>query len=228
MVPCVNSVMRPELTKMAPEGVEIYETRMLMRGTDKLEQLAYMVNSLPDNVEALADVADVYVYGCTSGSFTKGYEFDRELVDRIRQQSGKPATSAASSLVQALQAVEARSVVLATPYLESVNQLQVDFLQAVGVTVVKAAGLSITQRGGAGRKEPECAFAFAKETFRESGGADAVVISCTNFRTAEIIRPLEEELGVPVITSNQASLWSVLRAGGIPDPIRGYGRLLEL
>ena len=36
MVPCVNSVMRPELTQMAPEGVEIYETRMLMRGADKL------------------------------------------------------------------------------------------------------------------------------------------------------------------------------------------------
>lgn len=116
MVPCVNSVMRPELTQMAPEGIEIYETRMLMRGADKLEQLAYMAKSLPDVVESVMDVGDVFAYGCTSGSFTKGYAFDQELAHTIQGQTGRPTVTAAGSLVKALNKLQAKRISLATPY----------------------------------------------------------------------------------------------------------------
>ena len=115
MVPCVNSVMRPELTQMAPEGIEIYETRMLMRGADKLEQLAYMAKSLPDVVESVMDVGDVFAYGCTSGSFTKGYAFDQELAHTIQGQTGRPTVTAAGSLVKALNKLQAKRISRATP-----------------------------------------------------------------------------------------------------------------
>jgi maleate isomerase len=56
---------------------------------------------------------------------------------------------------------------------------------------------------------------------------EAIFISCTNFRTIEIIQELEEATGKPVISSNQATLWYALRKLGLKDSIKGYGQLLE-
>ncbi len=52
-------------------------------------------------------------------------------------------------------------------------------------------------------------------------------MTCLNTRSHTVIARLENELGVPVITSTQALLWHALRLAGIDDPIEGYGRLLE-
>lgn len=56
--------------------------------------------------------------------------------------------------------------------------------------------------------------------------ADGVLIGGTGFRCVRIIEALEEALGRPVITANQASLWRCLQHAGITDPIGHYGRLL--
>lgn len=77
-----------------------------------------------------------------------------------------------------------------------------------------------------GRISPYDVYRFARSVYRE--GADGLFISCTNLRTAEVIEPLEKDLGVPVVTSNQASLWASLRRLGIRRKIRGFGRLLKI
>ena len=65
---------------------------------------------------------------------------------------------------------------------------------------------------------------MAKAMFMEE--ADAVFISCTNFRTFEIIESLEQDLGIPVVTSNQASLWLALRELDVMEKIPWLGKLL--
>ena len=57
--------------------------------------------------------------------------------------------------------------------------------------------------------------------------AQAIFISCSNFRTLEIIEPLEQTLGKPVVTSNSASVWKMLRRLGDRRDIPGGGRLLQ-
>ena len=56
--------------------------------------------------------------------------------------------------------------------------------------------------------------------------ADGVFISCTNLPTAPVIERLEAELGKPVVTSNQSTLWLGLRALGVTAAVPGAGRLL--
>ena len=56
--------------------------------------------------------------------------------------------------------------------------------------------------------------------------ADGIFISCTNFRTIEIIEQLEADTGKPVVTSNQASMWIALKVLGVAGP-KGYGRLFQ-
>lgn len=58
--------------------------------------------------------------------------------------------------------------------------------------------------------------------------ADGVLIAGTGFRCVAILEALEQDLGRPVISANQASLWHSLRAAGVRTRIAGYGNLLGL
>jgi maleate isomerase len=57
--------------------------------------------------------------------------------------------------------------------------------------------------------------------------ADGVLIAGTGFRCVGIIDALEADLGRPVVTANQASLWHALKLSSVRVPICGYGCLLQ-
>jgi maleate isomerase len=60
-------------------------------------------------------------------------------------------------------------------------------------------------------------------------GADGVLIAGTGFRCVAILEALEQDLGRPVLSANQASLWHCLRvAARVRTAIPGYGSLLRL
>lgn len=227
MLPCVNTVAEPEFARMAPVGVQAYAARMLMRGGTKLEQLAYMENALDDTIESLADAADLFVYGCTSGSFIKGAAFDQAVSERITAKTGKPAVTASQSLVRAVQAFGVSRIALATPYIREVNERQIRFFESCGIETAACRGLELTARGASGRKEPEEVLALAKETMQGTN-VQMLVISCTNFRSVELLDCLEQELGVPVVSSNQAAFWNALRTANLTDKVDGFGSLLRL
>jgi maleate cis-trans isomerase len=56
---------------------------------------------------------------------------------------------------------------------------------------------------------------------------DCMFISCTGLDVLDIIEPLEEDLGKPVVTSNQASYWLAFKMAKIRQTIQGYGKLLR-
>ena len=68
---------------------------------------------------------------------------------------------------------------------------------------------------------------------REYGGGELNALQyyelclCAHWATAHAIDAIERELGVNVMTSQQAILWNALRTAGINDRIEGYGRLLR-
>ena len=76
------------------------------------------------------------------------------------------------------------------------------------------------------RTPPEVAYRLAKRANRPE--ADALLLSCSDFPSMAMLPRLEEELGKPVVTSNQATLWAALRAGGVKDAVPYGGRLFEL
>ena len=55
--------------------------------------------------------------------------------------------------------------------------------------------------------------------------AQAIFISCSNFRTLVIIDLLENKLQKPVLTSNMCSLWRMLRLIGDRRVLPACGRL---
>jgi maleate isomerase len=57
--------------------------------------------------------------------------------------------------------------------------------------------------------------------------AEAVLFNGNGFRAIGAIAALEEDLGRPVLTANQAAFWYALRHAGAHVAVNGYGRLFR-
>ena len=73
----------------------------------------------------------------------------------------------------------------------------------------------------------EASVAHAVRRIGAEPGCDAVFVSCTSLRTFGVIASLEAELGRPVVSSNQAFIWHLLRLASIEDRVLSLGTLFE-
>jgi maleate cis-trans isomerase len=132
-------------------------------------------------------------------------------------------------MADALLAVGAHRVVLLSPFSEKVTQHESAFLAGEGIEAVAVASLG-HQTYAPGRQlgihligPEEIRAALAPLPL---GRAEAVMLSGTNLVTFPIIAALEAAFGKPVVSSNQALLWSALRRAGLRDRLP-LGRLFD-
>ncbi len=210
---------------MVPEGVAVHITRLK---TDD-----YTTNeTLSRHIEHMADAAariqpdtkpDVISYSCTSGSIVIGE-------DRIMSEIKKGAPWARSmclvtGVMDALRELDARRIVVGTPYFDEVNTAEAEFLIEKGYEVLDIQGLNLSTGTEMGRVTPAFWKKFAQEIDRPD--ADAIFLSCGGIRALEVAEEIEQATGKPVITSNQAQFWSCLRRAGIKDEIKGFGQIFS-
>src|SRR4029077_8448625 len=107
------------------------------------------------------------------------------------------------------------------------NQRLRAYLEASGFEVLNVEGepkAAASGNQGINDSDPEDVVAFAARVCRPD--ADALLCSCTAWRSVEAVAELERRTGKPLVTSNQARLAASLRALGLTTPIKGFGRLL--
>lgn len=221
IIPSSNTTMESEFWAYPPEGVSIHTSRLpLRRVTEK--ELIDMSNEAEKCAKLLSDAeVDVIVYGCTTGSLIKGKGYDKEIERRINQATGIPVISTARAVVDALNEKGVKKIAVATPYTDEINQKEKDFLTENGFEVSEIKGLGIEENIEIGKQPPYIAYSLGKEVIRAHPEAEALFISCTNFRTFGIITALSRDIGRPVFSSNQASLWCALKECGVPwQPVR--------
>jgi maleate isomerase len=225
-----SATVLPEYYRVAPDGVAAITARLVLpRGEATEAALVEMTES--DALEAAAETLawarpDVITFACTTGSLVKGPGWDKVLRDRIEVRTRIPATTTSTAVLAALEALGARSLAIATPYLDELNRREREFFEAHGYRVVAIRGLGIRDDREIGAQSPQTAYRLAREV--DGPEADCLFISCTNLATAPIIATLEADAGKPVVTSNQATIWDSLRRAGVRETIRGFGRLLEV
>jgi len=219
IIPSSNTTMEPEFYQHLPQGVSSHTARMpIINATP--EELLKMVEELEGCVELLRTAkVDVVVFGCTSGSFLMGKGYDRELEARIEKVAGVPAVTTSHAVLEALKDKEVQRLAIATPYIDEINDMEVKFFSDYGFTVEIIRGLNIADTLQIGRCDPSDAYKLGLEVVREKPNVDGLFISCTNFRTFEIIEPLSRDIGKPVVSSNQTSLWMALKTGGISSSL---------
>jgi maleate isomerase len=222
IVPSWNTVMEYETLRLVPPGVSVHVTR-IPHTADTEERLRQMVELLPAAAELLAHArVSALCFGCTaSGFIQEDPGADARLAAAVAAQTGIPTVTTSQALVEALRHLGARRVAVASPYEPWLNDYLKRYLERSGFTVTGIAGFGTQEHA---RCSPEETIALARRVVTPE--AEAVLISCTNFRTLEIIDRLERDTGRPVVTSTQASLWRLLGLAGVGDPIPGAGRLL--
>ncbi|NKB62194.1 MAG: arylmalonate decarboxylase [Gammaproteobacteria bacterium] len=214
-----------DFSDMVPEGVAIHITRLK---TDD-----YTTNeTLSKHIEFMADAAsriqpdtkpDVISYSCTSGSIVIG---EQRILSEITK--GAPYAipmTLVTGVVDALRELNAKKLVVGTPYLDEINTNEAEFLYQKGFNVLDIQGLNLETGIEFGTVTPEYWKKFALEI--DHPDADAIFLSCGGIRALEVAQEIEALTNKPVITSNQAQMWSCLRRAGIPDHIDGFGQIFQ-
>ena len=215
---------------LCPAGVSMHFARLGGYAADEVpddDQMAGLgASDLTEPLRLIQGVRpDVILYGCTSATLTHGPAFDRDLADRIKARSGAETVTAAGALVYALRELGVTRIGLASPYVGSINDMAEAFLAQSGVRTVARADIGRElDNYGQGELQPDEIKALARRA--DSNDAEALVLSCTDMRSVEVIDALEAELGKPVICSNQAMVRQACDLMALDRP-QTCGRLLR-
>lgn len=218
-----EQTVQDDVIALRPPGVGVHFARAPIPDSITVETLAAQAGVLAAAAATLPPVAlDVVSYACTSGSLVIGEE--RVFAELRRGAPGATPSAIITAVIRALRAVNARRVVVATPYLDEINAREAAYLEAAGFGVAAIDGLNLERDSDMARVAPDYIAEFALSLDRPE--ADAIFVSCGALRSLDVVEAIERRADKPVIVSNQAMMWDALRLAGIPDRIPGYGRLL--
>ncbi len=231
LVPFTNTNLEPDLALMRPPNTTLHFQRMGGYDVDEIpgsDQMAGLgASDISHDLRMISGVRpDIVLYGCTSATLTHGPSFDAELAEQIKSGANAKSVTAASALIAGIQAFGARKVGFSSPYLGEINTQAIAFMAQNGVETVKCADVG-RELGNYGQGEltPDEVFDLACQA--DHPQAEAIVLSCTDMRSVEAIELIESTLDKPVVTSNQAMMFCLLRELGLPRHQGLPGRLFD-
>ena len=150
---------------------------------------------------------DLVVFNCTSSSSIVG----DDAIERAIQESKPTAKvlSTSQAVVANFKGRGFKKVSVLTPYSEEVSSLFRDYLQKNGIEIVSSMYMDMSDDREVAMLPADEIINAAKAAIHDD--ADAIFISCTAMRSAEIIPQIEEAIGKPVLTSNQATFDQISR-----------------
>ena len=226
VLPSVNTVVEPWFNEVAPDGVTFHAARMLLDSNLTADAVRRMDREEGHHaVEQLVSCKPAAIaYCCTASSIIQGVRYDDVLIGEIERVAGVPAVTATRAITLGLERFGAHRLAVASPYTDEIDAAEHRFFGEAGFEIVGSAHLGIDDSFRLADPSAEEICALARAAWHDS--ADALLITCLNLRSHEVIDRLEAELGKPVITSTQATLWHLLRSANVQACIPGYGQLM--
>lgn len=215
----------------APEGVSFGSMKINFPGPTP-EGLIILTNQLEATAAAYKGSGmDLVMFGCTSGSCIKGIGWDQECIQQIERASGIPGLTTSTAVLEALRALGSKKIAVLTPYPEATNEAEKQFLEDNGFTVTNIVGMDMSayiRNGKPAMSLADDSFLYKNAVKMDLKGADTFFLSCMGLTTMELVHTLEKDLGLPVITSHQASFWACLRHVGVQDKLPNFGKLFTI
>jgi maleate isomerase len=227
IIPSSNRMVEQEMVRHFPPGVQAHVMRLRMTGAHRTA-LGELMARVEDAARALVDArCQAIAFHCTANSMSEGLDGERGLRDALTRAGAPHATTTATAIRAALDALGARRIVLLTPYSAQVTDHEAEFLRLAGYDVLHAKGFAL------GGSDEYCAtpaqFWRDRAVAAARPDADAYLLSCANISTFPVIAEIEARLERPVVTSNQAVIWHTLSLLGWSDrrncPGRVFGTL---
>ncbi|MDP2572540.1 Asp/Glu racemase [Vibrio penaeicida] len=214
-----------DLRKIYPSDVQPFTSRVRNVNPltiDNLQKMAPGISAAADSILP-GTALDVVIYACTSGTVAIGEQKVTELIHSTRPNT--LVTNPLSASIKAIQTLGATRISILTPYTESVNHAIATHYSENGFDVLSVAGFGFDD-------DTQMTFISPKDIAQAAlsschSDAELLFISCTALRASGVIEQIEQELGKPVVTSNQALAWHSLTLMHYPNSLSGFGVLLS-
>ena len=215
-----------ECDRMVPDDIMMVYSSLHVQQL-RQEDFDHAVSMLDEAVGFMVDGrADAIIVG--GGPVVAAIGSDQGIVDRTKEISGKPSISTTGALIPALDSLKAKKIAVATPYTDERNELLKTYLEARGFDVVGMGGLGITRAGEIARLPFNVPHDHAVAVAKSAPEAEAIYIPCARFPVVSTIGEIEEDAGLPVVTSTQAMIWWGMRTIGVTDDVPGFGQLYDV
>jgi maleate isomerase len=230
IVPSLNTIAEDDFRRFCPDDVAYHVHRIRLRKEAGRVTMASLTRAHLEAVEEasfLKDMSpDAVAFNCTGASVAYGPGCDAELAQRMTAELGIPSGNTMVAIKEALRALEASHILHVCPFTDEFSRVEHQSLVDSGFGIERTISLDFVDAKVAALMEPQQIADFVRE--RIDGSIKSVLLSCANVRSFEAASALEETLDMPVVTSNQAMLWSVLKLAGWKGHIPGAGRLFNL
>lgn len=238
IVPSSNTTMETEIPQMLrlrelqhPERFTFHSSRMRMKKVTKEELAAMDADSDRCALELSDARVDVLGYACLVATMSMGRGYHRQsqsrLEGRARENGGAaPVVTSAGALIEGLSILGAKKVSLLTPYMKPLTAIVVDYLENEGFEVVDAMSLEIPDNLEVGRCDPRAPIELSSRL--NTANCDAVVLSaCVQMPSFPSVQPVEDRLGMPVVSAATCTVHRMLCALGLVPAVPGAGALLS-
>ena len=238
IVPSSNTTMETEIPAILrarealyPDRFTFHSSRMRMKHVTK-DELAAMDKDSDRCALELSDArVDVLGYACLVAIMAMGLGYHRQSEKRLHQLTvdnggAAPVVTSAGALVDGLHAIGARKVSILTPYMKPLTQLVIDYIENEGIEVVDSISLEIPDNLEVGRQDPRAPIEITRKL--KTAGVDAVVASaCVQMPSLPSVQPIEDRIGLPVLSSSVATTYLMLKRLGLSTRVPGFGTLLS-
>lgn len=223
IIPSSNRMVEQEMVHAFPDGVHPHVTRLRMTGPNRMGH-DQLIPRVEEATRALADAkCDVIAFHCTANSMEEGKSGEQRILAAVGSSGARHATTTATAVCRALDALGARKIVLITPYSQAVTDHEAEFLEQAGYQVIYAKGYSLDGSDAYCATPPQVWRDRALEAARPD--ADVYFLSCANIAVFDVVQDLETRLERPLITSNQVVIWDALERLAWSDRRGCPGRL---
>jgi maleate isomerase len=230
LTPDDDTVPQSEFWTMAPEGVSVHAARVPLGDVG-----AYSDPPGPDNAtELLARLPlNSIVFAFTTSSYRLGAAGEVKLTARLEKRSnGIPVLTPCIAAAAAFRALAVHRIALFHPPWFSDDDVQKGgaYFQGQGFEIVHASHLTPARKApphpntGSGISPGEL---YEWIRARAPANMEGILIAGNGFRVIGVIAALEEDLGRPVLSANQAAFWYAIRLAGVGAEVDNYGQLFR-
>jgi maleate isomerase len=211
IVPASNTVMEPDFHRTLGTAATVSTWRIHLESVTRAAEERMLAEELPRCLSHMEPTRPrLVVFGCTSAGALGGLAHDERMRRDISARVGAEVVTVVGSMASELSGAAARRVAVFTPYAPELTESVAGCVAEAGYEIATVRGMGILDNREIGAMEPAAIVDFVRAGMR-GVSADALFLSCTNWRALEAIGPLHAELGLPLLSSNQVTLASVER-----------------
>lgn len=215
VVPCANPAVEPEIHRLAPSSYFPYVARFPnYPDLDMKQRLTKYRSDLPQAIDTLKGLdLDGVLVACTGSSYPIGLSGDKKWTDEASEQLGKPVVSAAGSVAKVLKSLNAKELVLISPYPAWLTEELTQFWSAAGYKIVELVEINKSENiYDLTKSEIAKTLREAISRSGEKRPNRVLLVAGTGVPSLEPIEEMISSVEIPIVTSQIAGIWNLFSA----------------